>query len=110
MCFKPVASPSGICHQGDVQCVCFLHFLPYYLLHLFLLLGIDGEVELVMYLKYHLRADALVGKAFVYAYHGHLDNVCLRTLYGGVDGVALGKSANGSVLRVYVLKVASALE
>ena len=44
------------------------------------------------------------------AYHGNLNDVCLRTLYRSVDGIAFGKTTYGTVLRVDIWQIATALE
>ena len=86
-----------------------MHLLYHHALHQLFLLGKDREVELVVHLQYHLAADALAAETVVDAYHGHLDDVGLGALYGGVDGVSLGESPHGGVLAVDVRQVAAAV-
>ena len=74
-----------------------LHLFDHDFLHFLLFLWINGEVEFVVYLDNHLALDALRLETIEDAHHRHLDDVRLRTLDRGVDGIALGKSTYSSV-------------
>ena len=60
-----------------------------------------------MYLQNHFRLDALAVEALVDVHHGNLDDVGSRSLYRSIDGVALGKVANGGVVRCDVGQIAA---
>ena len=63
-----------------------------------------------MHLENHLGVQPLGLEPLPDAYHSQLDDVGLGALDGGVDGVALGKSAYGGVARDDVGQVAAAAE
>ena len=63
-----------------------------------------------MHLNDHLAPDAFFPEAVEDAYHCHLDDVCLRTLDRGIDGIALGESSHGAVLAVDIRQIATAVE
>lgn len=54
MRFQPVGAPAAVGNEGYLHLECLLHLFHYYTFHLLALLGIDREVEFVVYLKYHL--------------------------------------------------------
>ena len=87
-----------------------LHLFDHDFLHFLLFLWINGEVEFVVYLDNHLALDALRLETIEDAHHRHLDDVRLRTLDRGVDGIALGKSTYSSVSTADVWQVAAAME
>ena len=100
MGFEPIVPPPCIGYEGHPEFAGFLHFFQHDAFHHFLFFRIDGEVEFVVYLQDEFRTEVGVFEAAVYAYHGHLDDVGSRALYGGVDGIALGKGAHGVVAAV----------
>ena len=63
-----------------------------------------------MHLQNHFRLDALAAEALVDVHHGNLDDVGSRSLYRSIDGVALGKVANGGVVRRDVGQIAATME
>ena len=87
-----------------------LHFFEDNLLYTLLLVRIDAEVEFVVYLKNHLRTNALCLEAVKDVYHSDFDDVCSCALNGGIDGVALSKTAYGAVGRTDVRQLAAAAE
>lgn len=108
--FEPVGAPPCVCDEGYGEGAGRLHLFDDKLLYPTLLFGHDGEVEFVVYLEYHLRAQAFGFHATVDAYHGYFDDVGGGALYGGVDGVALGKVADDGVVGVDVGQVAATVE
>ena len=54
-------------------------------------------VEVIMNLKNHAAAKVLLLHPVKDANHGHFDEVCCRSLNGGVDGGALGKLTRGHI-------------
>src|SRR5574344_429949 len=42
--------------------------------------------------------------------HGNLDDICCTSLYWGVDGVPLGESPDGSVVRIDIRQISAAFE
>ena len=73
--FEPVGAPPCVCDEGYGEGAGRLHLFDDNLLYPTLLFGHDGEVEFVVYLEYHLRAQTLGLHAAVDAYHRHLDDV-----------------------------------
>ena len=97
MCFKPVLTEAGVCHQGHSHVEGILHLFNDDTLHFFLLLRIDREVEFVVYLENHLTLDALGLKAIEDMNHSYLDDIGGSALNRGVDGITLCKATNGSI-------------
>ena len=75
MCFKPILSPTAISHQWHLHAECALHLFEHNFLHLLFLFGINTEVEFVMHLQYHLRANAFELESVVDIDHRHLDDI-----------------------------------
>ena len=63
-----------------------------------------------MHLDNHLAPDAFCSESVEDADHSHFDDVCLRALDRGIDGIALGKSSYSTILAVDVWQVATAVE
>ena len=59
MCFQPICAPAKVGAEGYLHPVGALHGLDDDALHQLLLLGVDAEVEFVVYLEYHCGAQAL---------------------------------------------------
>ena len=97
--FEPVAAGAAGHFEGDVVDPGVFHLVHDELLHLGEFVGNDVEHEFVVYLYYHARAEAPAAYLGVDAYHGYLDYVGCRALYGRVDGVALGIASYGGVAR-----------
>ena len=68
----------------------------------------DAEIEFVVYLQNHFRANAFRLETGGDAYHGNLDNVGRSALNGSVHGVALCIAAHNGIARVDVWQVAAA--
>ena len=109
MCLQPVAAPSGIGCQRNVQLAGVLHFFDDNPFHLFPFFRVDREVKLVVYLQNHFRADAFLLEPFPDAYHRHFDDVGLCSLYRRIDGIPFCEAAYGGVAAVDVGQVTSAL-
>ena len=75
VCLEPVLAPSAVGQEGDGKGSGGLHLLDDELLEAFFLLRRHREVEFVVYLQHHLRAQSFGLHALVDAYHGHLDDV-----------------------------------
>ena len=110
MCFKPILSPTAISHQWHLHAECALHLFEHNFLHLLFLFGINTEVEFVVHLQYHLRANAFELESVVDIDHRHLDDVGGSALDRCIDGISLGKSTYGGITRINVLEVSFALE
>ena len=110
MSFEPVTPPPCVGDERHFQRIGILHLLHYYSFHHFLLFWIDGEVEFVMNLQYHLRLDVFFLEPFIYPYHCHLDDVGCRSLYWCVDGISLGESPYSGVSAIDVGQVSSTFE
>ena len=102
MCFQPVFAPSAVGNERDTKVIGILHLLKNDFLHRFFLLRNDVKVKFVVHLEYHFALQFKVLETLVNAYHSHLNDVCRRPLYRGVDGIALGEVANYGILRVDV--------
>ena len=98
MCLQPICAPAKVGAEWHLHPVGALHGLDDDALHQLLLLGVDAEVEFVVYLEYHRGAQALGTEAAVDLYHGYLDDVGRAALDGCVDGVALGIAAHYAVV------------
>ena len=79
-----------------------LHFLYHDLLYFFFLFRIDGEIEFIVYLDDHFALDAFSFESVEDANHRNLDDVGLRTLDRGIDGIALGKTAYCTIAAIDV--------
>ena len=108
--FQPVLSPTGVSNQWDAELASVLHLREDDVLDLVFLFGIDAEVEFVVYLQDHLRADALLTEAIVDANHRHFDDIGSGALNGCIDGITLGKATNGGVGRVDIRQIAATTE
>ena len=92
MSLEPVLPKARIGYEGHGEGKSTLHLFEHDALHFLLLFWIDGEVEFVVNLQDHLTLDTLGLEALMDADHRYLDDVCSRTLDGGVDGIALSKT------------------
>ena len=107
---EPVGAKATVGNEGDRHLEGVLHLFDDDMLNAFFLFREDGEVEFVVYLENHLATDALSLKALEDMNHGDLDNGGSGSLNGGIDGVALSKTTNGSVGRVDIRQVATTSE
>ena len=91
--------------EGHAQRNNLLHLFQDDLFHQFCLFLIDIEVQLVVYLQDHLAFQLLRLKTLVDADHCQLDDIGRAALDRGVDGVALGITADNGVARVDIRQV-----
>ena len=110
MGLEPVLSEPRICYERNTQWEGFLHFFDNDTLYLFLLLWVDGEVEFVVYLKDHLALEIFCLETIEDTNHCHLYDISCCALNGGIDGVALCKAANCSIMRVDIWEVSASSE
>ena len=110
MRLKPVVAKAGIGNEGNGHLESVLHLFNDDFLYFFFLFWIDGEVEFVVYLKNHLATDAFSLEALEDVDHSDLDDVGSGALNGGIDGVTLSKTTNGTILRVDVRQIATTSE
>ena len=87
MGFEPVLTEAGISHEGNSHMEGVLHLFEDDVLHLFLLIRIDAEVEFIVYLENHLALDAFSLETIEDMNHSHLDDVCGSALNRGIDGI-----------------------
>ena len=99
---EPVGTGATFRLQAHLAVIGVGHELRHQLLHYLLFAGRHVEVELIVHLHNHARAEAAAFHLGKDVYHGSLDDVGRRALYGGVDGVAFGISAHRGVVAVDV--------
>ena len=107
MRLQPVLAEAAVGYQWDSKRECILHLFEHDALYLFFLFRIDGEVQFIMHLKYHLASDPLCLEALMDADHGYLDDVSGCALNGGVDGVTFCEASYGSVMAVDIRQIAA---
>ena len=110
MRFQPVAAPSAVGLERDAEVGSLLHLPDDKLLYPILFLREDAEVEFIMNLENHLALQTLSLHACCHPYHGNLDDVRCRSLYGRVDGIAFRIATHDGVVRVDVGQVTAAAE
>ena len=85
-----------------------LHFVHYYIAHALHFLFRHIEVQFVMYLHDHLRAQVFFFEPPMNRNHRHFDDICCRSLNRCINGVALGERTYGGIIRCYIRQVAFA--
>ncbi len=110
MCFQPVVANAALGDEGHGQMNGVLHVFDYDPADLLDLINGHVEVQLVVYLHDHLRFQTTLLEFAVDGNHGDLDDVGGSPLHRCVNGVALGKRADGSVMRNDIRQVTLASE
>ena len=99
MGLKPVLTEAGVGNEGNSHVEGVLHLFEDDTLHLFLLFWIDAEVEFVVYLKNHFRADIFTLETLEDVDHSDLDDIGSSALNRGNHGVG-SPGITGSVLLI----------
>ena len=89
--FEPVVADTTFGDERNREADDVLHFGDDNFAHAFDFRLRDVEVQFVVHLHRHLRFEIFLLQPAVDGDHRHFDDVCGGTLYGGVDGVSLGK-------------------
>ena len=110
MRFQPVLAPTAVCNEGNGEGISSLHLFHHNLFYLRMFIGQHTEVQFIVHLKNHFRVDSLTFETLVDANHRHFDDVCCTALYRSVDGITLGKTANGGIVTVDVGQIATPME
>ena len=110
MCFEPILAHTAVGDKGHGEVNGVLHFRNDNLAYALHFVGRYVEIEFIVYLHDHLRAEMLVLQAAIDSHHRHLDNIGSGAQDRRIDGIAFGKRADGGVLRIDVRQVTFASE
>ena len=110
MRLEPIATPPCVGNEGYGELCCLLHLLYYQCLQLFALFGQYAEIQFVVHLQYHTAFQSFHAHTTVHTYHGNLHDVGGASLYGRVDGIALGIASHHGIVAIDVGQGATAME